>query len=259
MARIRSIKPEFWTSEQIVECSRDARLMFIGLWNFCDDNGIHPASARRIKMEIFPADDIDTSMIRRMLDELLANKLIRVYVVDDVQYIQVTGWAKHQKIDRPTYKYPQPIDDTDAETQLPLVEHSTSDHPRNGMEWSGYGEEKEREERTSALPDSQPDEKPTRPTRGTRLKLESLPDDWQAFARKERPDIDARNEFATFRDYWIAQPGQKGVKVDWDATWRNWVRRCNGTPRTPQQRQATRQPDDYYMPDGKVNPRYSSL
>jgi phage terminase Nu1 subunit (DNA packaging protein) len=28
-----------------------------------------------------------------------------------------------------------------------------------------------------------------------------------------------------FVDYWIAQPGQKGVKTDWDATWRNWMRR----------------------------------
>lgn len=33
--------------------------------------------------------------------------------------------------------------------------------------------------------------------------------------------------FDEFRDYWIAQPGQKGVKTDWDATWRNWVRRQN--------------------------------
>ena len=33
----------------------DARLLFIGLWTFCDDRGVHPASAKRIKMEIFPA------------------------------------------------------------------------------------------------------------------------------------------------------------------------------------------------------------
>ena len=28
-----------------------------------------------------------------------------------------------------------------------------------------------------------------------------------------------------FRDYWIAKPGRDAVKVDWLATWRNWVRR----------------------------------
>lgn len=33
-------------------------------------------------------------------------------------------------------------------------------------------------------------------------------------------------ELEKFRDYWSAQPGQKGVKTDWPATWRNWARRA---------------------------------
>ena len=45
--------------------------------------------------------------------------------------------------------------------------------------------------------------------------------DW---ALQERPDIDVRQVAEQFKDYWIAQPGQKGAKLDWDATWRNWVR-----------------------------------
>lgn len=36
----------------------------------------------------------------------------------------------------------------------------------------------------------------------------------------------ASAELDKFRDYWAAQPGQKGVKTDWPATWRNWVRRA---------------------------------
>ena len=48
MARIRTVKPEFWTSEQVAECTPIARLAFIGIWNFCDDNGIHPASIKRL-------------------------------------------------------------------------------------------------------------------------------------------------------------------------------------------------------------------
>lgn len=62
-------------------------------------------------------------------------------------------------------------------------------------------------------------------SKGTRFTLETLPDDWQEFARKERSDIDPVREFQIFADYWRAQPGQKGVKVDWAATWRNWIRR----------------------------------
>jgi len=107
MARIRTVKPEFWTSEQIVECSIEARLLFIGLWNFSDDAGIHPASTRRLKMEVFPADDYTSSSIRRMLDELIRQDLIFEYQVDKDVFLKVTGWI-HQKIDKPTYKYPKP-------------------------------------------------------------------------------------------------------------------------------------------------------
>jgi len=43
----------------------------------------------------------------------------------------------------------------------------------------------------------------------------------------------ASAELAKFRDYWAAQPGQKGVKTDWSATWRNWVRRASESPAKP--------------------------
>jgi hypothetical protein len=45
MARHRVVKPEFFTNEQVVECSTNARLLFVGMWCFCDDGGVHPASA----------------------------------------------------------------------------------------------------------------------------------------------------------------------------------------------------------------------
>lgn len=35
-----------------------------------------------------------------------------------------------------------------------------------------------------------------------------------------------------FRDYWTSQPGQKGVKTNWSATWRNWCRRSGGERQT---------------------------
>ena len=111
MARIRTIKPEFWTSEQIVECSPMARLLFVGIWNFCDDHGIHPASTKRLKLEIFPGDDISTDDISGWVEQLIINELLEEYQVDNVKYWRVTGWAKHQRIDRPSYKYPEPLDE----------------------------------------------------------------------------------------------------------------------------------------------------
>ncbi len=74
--------------------------------------------------------------------------------------------------------------------------------------------------------------------RGVRLALDwALPDDWRSFAAGDRywtiEEID--QEAALFRDYWHSQPGQRGVKLDWFATWRNWCRnsrRPSGTPVT---------------------------
>ncbi len=67
MSRIRTVKPEFWTSEQVISCSPLSRLLFIGLWNFCDDNGVHPASYVRIKTEVFPADNINIDGIENCI------------------------------------------------------------------------------------------------------------------------------------------------------------------------------------------------
>jgi hypothetical protein len=69
-------------------------------------------------------------------------------------------------------------------------------------------------------------EKTTPRKRGTRLDERWVPEDALiAQMRDECPGVDLRAEHRVFVDYWIAQPGQKGVKADWDATWRNWMRR----------------------------------
>ncbi|WP_255631306.1 hypothetical protein [Caballeronia sp. dw_19] len=107
MARIRSIKPEFWTSAQVMDLSIPARLLFIGLWNFCDDAGIHPASEKRLKAEVFPADDVSVSDVRGLIAELERVGLLTEYAIDNESYWQVTGWH-HQKIDQPTFKHPRP-------------------------------------------------------------------------------------------------------------------------------------------------------
>ena len=106
MGRIRSIKPEFWTSEQVVECSPNARLLFIGIWNFCDDKGRHTRSVKQLKALIFPSDDFSGDDVDKMLLELEAQNLIDCYDVETKRYFQVTGWH-HQKIDKPQpAKYP---------------------------------------------------------------------------------------------------------------------------------------------------------
>ena len=68
--------------------------------------------------------------------------------------------------------------------------------------------------------------------RGARLQAEWKPsaeDANEAMKRLGGP-IPAEQELLKFHDYWKAQPGQRGVKLDWDATWRNWIRNAKGQP-----------------------------
>ena len=142
MARIRTVKPEFWTDEKVVECSPTARLLFIGLWNFCDDYGSHQYSPKQIKMEIFPGDDFKMIEIEEWLSELISARLIRTYVIDDKRYLRVCGW-RHQKIEKPSRKHPDPIqfDDHSSTIRRPFDD----DQPAEGKGREGKGKEKEKE------------------------------------------------------------------------------------------------------------------
>jgi hypothetical protein len=64
-----------------------------------------------------------------------------------------------------------------------------------------------------------------RGTKGSRLSADwVLPEDWESWARQERPDLNPQKVGEQFKDFWIAKAGAAGVKLDWLATWRNWVR-----------------------------------
>jgi uncharacterized phage protein (TIGR02220 family) len=108
MSRIRTIKPEFWSAEQVMDLSIPARLAFAGLWNFCDDRGVHPASAKTLKAEVFPSDDLTSDEVGALVGEMISQGLVAEFEAEGRRWWWVTGWARHQKIDRPTFKHPPP-------------------------------------------------------------------------------------------------------------------------------------------------------
>lgn len=122
--------------------------MFIGMLNFADDNGNLAYSAKRLKMQIFPADMIDT---QPLLNELLAHGVLIEYSVSGEKFINIKGFRKHQLINRP------------SSTKIPgleLREDSVSPHGQltDGVEGSG---EEGREEIAKAI--LSPDKLPTCP------------------------------------------------------------------------------------------------
>nr|WP_314710520.1 hypothetical protein [uncultured Comamonas sp.] len=57
-----------------------------------------------------------------------------------------------------------------------------------------------------------------------------LPKKWGEWALSERPELtadDVRKQADMFRDHWVAKSGKDASKLDWNATWRNWIRRAN--------------------------------
>ena len=133
MARIRTIKPEFWTDPSIMECSLSARLLLIGMLNFADDKGNIEGSVKMIKVQIFPADNIEVSPL---LEELIKNGLILLYVVSGRNYYHIKGFVKHQKINRPS-PHRCPIYEPSLKAHGGLSE----DSPPEGKGREGKGEE----------------------------------------------------------------------------------------------------------------------
>lgn len=250
MARIRTIKPEFWTSEQVVECSPNARLLFIGMLNFCDDSGVHPANVRRLQMEVFPCGSFSKDQVQAMVSELIANNLVEEYEVDGKPYWLAAGFAKHQKIDQPTFKHPlkdgnipsnvRRNNRKDSPNNSPndprgSGEDSPSVHPRKGKEGKGkeykppvsprgehatpdqiqriFDQPQPIDQRFSMTLDWQPNEK------NLAARLMSM-----GINVKAQPALLVSDAIAAFRNHFETNRGLN-TQSAWEAKLANWIQR----------------------------------
>lgn len=93
MARSRNIKPGFFTNEDLAELGFATRLLFAGLWTQADKSGRLEDRPKRLKMQIFPADDVD---VDAMLQELHEARMVTRYAIGEVRYVCIPSWDKHQ-------------------------------------------------------------------------------------------------------------------------------------------------------------------
>ena len=326
MARIRSIKPEFWGSESITNLSREARLVYIGLWCFADDEGRFRAQLGVLAGQLFPEDDDGRDVVERALAELTgaltedsvrthgalsedsvspqSQPMVELYVgPDGHHYGQIVAWAKHQRINRPTpSSLPGPEDrgsrpdklirEDSLRTHGALTEDSLRTHgaltedslrERKGRDINqvssslglgrgsgGRGPSELAPVDNSGSPAPSADAAVAHPTDGGEPEASGalvpvsgqkpaksdrrgrrLPDGWAPARTPGNLGMEAghdpawlERELDRFRDHWAAQPGAKGRKADWDATWRNWLRKADDYgPRRP--RSSTRGGPDW--------------
>jgi hypothetical protein len=104
MARIRSIKPEFWDDEAVGELPRDARLLFIASWNLVDDEGLLRWAPDYLKAHAFAYDaDMTVAKTKRLMRAIEERGFVFVYsggrTTQPVAF--VVNFRRHQKINRP--------------------------------------------------------------------------------------------------------------------------------------------------------------
>jgi len=93
MARARNIKPGFFRNADLVELPFEARLLFIGLWTLADREGRLEDRPKQIKMEIFPADNVDCDAL---IAQLTSIGVVARYEHGGKRYLQVVNFCKHQ-------------------------------------------------------------------------------------------------------------------------------------------------------------------
>lgn len=103
MARIRTIKPKFWDDVKIGKLSRDARLLYIGMWNFSDDLGVIVGDPIWLKSKIFPYDQIQLQQLEKYIQELVKLGFISHVSVESDTFYYLPKFTRHQVINKPNY------------------------------------------------------------------------------------------------------------------------------------------------------------
>ncbi|MFE7744470.1 hypothetical protein [Nocardia sp. NPDC057455] len=215
--RIRSIKPEFWRSDDIDALDWHHRLVFIGLWSYVDDNGVGLDKLAAICADLFAADlERDPretfARVSEAIQTFSETGLIQRYTVDGKAYFYVTGWPKHQRVDKPNKaRYPLPTSENAVireSVATPSRDSYVTPAPGTGEQGNrGTEGESETRARDAAVRDDHP-----------------IPEDWHPNdvhrAKAIRGTLDLDFEADQFRNHALSH-GR--TAVNWDAAFHTWL------------------------------------
>jgi hypothetical protein len=148
MGRIRTIKPEFFTHEELFDLEEKeglpVRLAFIGLWTICDREGRFKWRPRSIKAQILPYDNVDFS---RVLDALATRGFVVRYASEGVEYGYVPGFSRHQVVNfkEAQSTLPEPSETNDFVSIPRVLDACLTRAERVAYAPSGEGKGKEEE------------------------------------------------------------------------------------------------------------------
>lgn len=130
MARIRSIKPDFFRSPTIARLSLRARLTFAGIWCYVDDEGRGYDEPRLIKAEVWPLDDdVTHGDVADDIAEIEAAGLVERWI-DGRPLLRVRSFREHQLVNRPTKsKLPPSPEEQATDQPTPPTTHGALTEP----------------------------------------------------------------------------------------------------------------------------------
>jgi hypothetical protein len=171
MARIRTIKPEFWEDEDIGKLPIPCRLFFIGCWSFADDYGVIKANAALLKSQIFPYDEnLRVSEIKKWIGALVDARMLIPIILDgdkkrpaEESYYIIRTFRSHQVLDK---RYDKSYISKDKEYVKMLINKAlenddvnTTSTPRQHYVNTTEEKEKEKEEERKEISLSRDKEK----------------------------------------------------------------------------------------------------
>lgn len=224
MARIRSVKPEFFKSAKIGQLSPEARLLFVGTWTEADDAGRLLGSAKHLAGAIFPFDDRATEKrVEEWLGELLSADLLVAYESRGARYFFIPTWQEHQRISNPSpAKFPSPNGEA---TEFFGSDSATATRGK-GREGKGVGKEGSRKVSDAAF-DRFWDAYPRKVAKGAAKKSWDVRID-------SGVDPDALIRGAERYSGWVAAGGVESARfVCHPATWLNQGREEDELTRSP--------------------------
>lgn len=143
MARIRTIKPEFWDDEKLSSLPYAARLLFIATWNFADDRGVIKSSPAYLKAKAFPYDDtLRVQEVKKWCDALEKARMLIPVSYNKESYYVIRTFRSHQVIDKRYERYTIPKE-VELNSLCALNDNTTGTHSGNdvntGLEVEGKG------------------------------------------------------------------------------------------------------------------------
>lgn len=224
MARIRTIKPEFFRHEvlqdlEIANPGKYPLMVFAGLWGHCDNKGRFEWKPRQLKLDILPFLPFEMTDTLAILE---GAGMVNRYTVDGKEYGEIPTFEKHQRLSGKELtegeKFPpNPVSKGEAQGKQT---GSDRDEPES-QEGKGKGREEEGNgvgaESSAASPQPAPVSR-KRAKKSTQLPADFYPNE-TGIGYAEQREVGLAVELEAFRNWHLSKGS---LMKDWQAAWRTW-------------------------------------